>query len=306
MPETKLNNRQLPNTLSSKTIDNTNDINTTLTRLKISGGTNGQVLSTDGSSNLSWTTAGGGGISDGDKGDITVSGGGTVWTIDAGAVVEADIANNAVSTNKIANDAVTYAKMQNVSATSRLLGRASSGAGDVEEITIGSGLSLTGTTLSASGGGGGGDIPTFMVVKSVDETVLNSDTLQVDDELIFTGLVETHYYFEAVIYWHRTGISGSGDQPGIKIAFGNEVSTNGFFSTIPGNTTTTPTGASGIANVSYSPSIFRPIACKVSGSFYVLAGQNARLWFRWAQVTPSSTIGTVVQKGSKLLVWKLT
>lgn len=35
----------------------------------------------------------------------------------------------------IANDAVTYAKMQNVSATDKLLGRASSGAGDVEEIT---------------------------------------------------------------------------------------------------------------------------------------------------------------------------
>lgn len=35
----------------------------------------------------------------------------------------------------IANDAVTYAKMQNVSATSRVLGRISSGAGDVEELT---------------------------------------------------------------------------------------------------------------------------------------------------------------------------
>ncbi|VTT98949.1 Uncharacterized protein OS=Bradyrhizobium sp. YR681 GN=PMI42_04878 PE=4 SV=1 [Gemmataceae bacterium] len=34
----------------------------------------------------------------------------------------------------IANDAVTYAKMQNVSATDKVLGRSSSGAGDVEEI----------------------------------------------------------------------------------------------------------------------------------------------------------------------------
>lgn len=34
----------------------------------------------------------------------------------------------------IANDAVTYAKMQNVSATDKLLGRATAGAGDVEEI----------------------------------------------------------------------------------------------------------------------------------------------------------------------------
>jgi hypothetical protein len=58
--------------------------------------------------------AGGGGVSDGDKGDITVSGSGATWTID--------------------NDAVTYAKMQNVSATDRLLGRSTAGAGDVEEI----------------------------------------------------------------------------------------------------------------------------------------------------------------------------
>jgi hypothetical protein len=35
----------------------------------------------------------------------------------------------------IANDAVTYAKMQNVSATDKVLGRSTAGAGDVEEIT---------------------------------------------------------------------------------------------------------------------------------------------------------------------------
>lgn len=55
----------------------------------------------------------------------------------------------------IANDAVTYAKMQNVSTNNRLLGRASAGAGDVEEITLGTNLSFSGTTLNASGSGSG-------------------------------------------------------------------------------------------------------------------------------------------------------
>jgi len=58
MPTTKLKNGQLPDTISSKTVDNTNTINTTTTNLKITGGTNGQVLQTDGSGNISWTTAG--------------------------------------------------------------------------------------------------------------------------------------------------------------------------------------------------------------------------------------------------------
>lgn len=55
------------------------------------------------------------GVSNGDKGDITVSGGGVVWTID--------------------NAAVTYAKVQNVSATDKILGRSTAGAGTIEEIT---------------------------------------------------------------------------------------------------------------------------------------------------------------------------
>lgn len=51
------------------------------------------------------------------------------------------------------NDTVSYAQMQNVSAASKLLGRGDSGSGDPQEITLGSGLTMTGTTLSASGGG---------------------------------------------------------------------------------------------------------------------------------------------------------
>jgi len=56
-------------------------------------------------------------------------------------------------TTTIANDAVTYAKIQNVT-TNRLLGRATAGSGDVEEITLGSGLSFTGTTLNVTAGTG--------------------------------------------------------------------------------------------------------------------------------------------------------
>lgn len=79
-----------------------------------------------------------GGVSDGDKGDITVSGSGATYTIDA--------------------TSVSYAKMQNVSAASKLLGRGDSGSGSPQEITLGSGLTMTGTTLSAAGGGGSGDV----------------------------------------------------------------------------------------------------------------------------------------------------
>lgn len=52
------------------------------------------------------------------------------------AVTAAKIATDAVTTAKIQNDAVTYAKIQNVSATSRILGRRTAGAGDPEECTL--------------------------------------------------------------------------------------------------------------------------------------------------------------------------
>jgi hypothetical protein len=79
-------------------------------------------------------SSGGSGVSDGDKGDITVSGSGSTWTID--------------------NDAVTYAKIQNVT-DARLLGRSAGSSGDCQEITVGAGLSLSAGALTATGGGTG-------------------------------------------------------------------------------------------------------------------------------------------------------
>ena len=48
-----------------------------------------------------------------------------------------DVTSSGDGATSIANDAVTYAKMQNVSATNRILGRDTAGAGNVEEITPG-------------------------------------------------------------------------------------------------------------------------------------------------------------------------
>ena len=73
------------------------------------------TITTDAATDSITFNATGATVSDGDYGDITVSSSGTVWTID--------------------NQAVTYAKIQNVSATDKILGRQTAGAGTVEEIT---------------------------------------------------------------------------------------------------------------------------------------------------------------------------
>lgn len=57
-------------------------------------------------------------------------------------------------TLSIDDGSITYSKLQNVTGN-RLLGREPGGPGVVEEITLGTNLSLTGTTLNAIGGGSG-------------------------------------------------------------------------------------------------------------------------------------------------------
>lgn len=98
--------------------------------VETSSGTELEVTrDTDGSLRFYSVGGGGSGI-EGLTGDVTATGPGTV---------------NAT----IADEAVTYAKMQHVSATDRLLGRQTSGAGDVEEVTCtDTGFSLLASAIS--------------------------------------------------------------------------------------------------------------------------------------------------------------
>ena len=99
----------------------------------------GGITITDGGAGGNVTIAATGGIADGDKGDITVSSSGTVWTIDAAAV--------------------TNAKLANVS-TATLKGRTTAGSGSPEDLTGTQATALLDTFTSAlkglvpaSGGG---------------------------------------------------------------------------------------------------------------------------------------------------------
>src|SRR5258705_1056533 len=144
----------------------------------LSGGGSTNFLRADGT----WASPPGSAVlNDGDKGDITVTSGGNVWTIDPNTITLAkmvsiptdtllgrdttgtgtveliavggcieftdtgslrlstfsgDVTKSAGSTIlTIPNDTIIYAKMQNVSATSRFIGRITSGSGDPEELT---------------------------------------------------------------------------------------------------------------------------------------------------------------------------
>ncbi len=91
-----------------------------------SGGGTANFLRADGT----WAAPSGGGVSDGDKGDITVSGAGTVWTIDANTVTNTKAADVPTATFK---------------------GRTTAGTGDPEDLTVAQAKSLLNLTGTNSG-----------------------------------------------------------------------------------------------------------------------------------------------------------
>jgi hypothetical protein len=230
------------------------------------------------------TSAASSGVSDGDKGDITVTASGATWTVD--------------------NDAITYAKMQNVSAADRLLGRGNGGgSGDTQEITLGTNLSMSGTTLNAASGGS--DTRMTVIVKASDETVNNSDTLQNDDDFSFSVSANKSYLIDlylllngnatadykaawtlpagATIYW---GVEGYGGSAGITTYWAPVEPAQGSQQALSTGT------------ISWNGSSNSPIGSHLVG-ILIVGGTAGTAQFQWAQNT-ATAVDTKILAGSML------
>lgn len=197
-----------------------NSTGNTLTKATLTAGSGISVTNGAGSITIAAT---GGGVTDGDKGDITVSSSGATWTIDTGAV--------------------TLGKIQQIAAT-RVLGNASAITNNVSELSLTNVLDMVGSAahgdilfrgastwsrLSAGTSGnvlqtnGSGADPSWVSAGGFDPwiyTKLTSDfttansTLTDITGLTFTPASSTMYEFEAVLMI-RTGTATNNPRTGI-------------------------------------------------------------------------------------------
>ena len=128
-----------------------------------------------------------------------------------------------VTTAKIADDAVTYAKIQNVSATNRILGRDSSGAGVIEEITPANLRTMINVEDGATADQSASEILTLLKTVDGAGSGLDADTLDGISSASFlrsdaADVMSQGTQGTATLDVRNTGGAGSGTGTGALIA----------------------------------------------------------------------------------------
>lgn len=118
----------------------------------------------------SWTTCpgGGGGVSDGDKGDITVTGSGATWTIDPDVVSDTKLRNSAAS-SVVGRSAASVGDPADItsSADGQVLRRGAAGVVAFGAVDLADSDAVTGTLPIGRGGTG--------ITSAANDTVMVSD-----------------------------------------------------------------------------------------------------------------------------------
>ena len=127
---------------------------------------------------------------------------------------------NAVTTAKILDDNVTFAKIQNVSATDRILGRDSSGAGVIEEITPAALRTMINVADGATAGGG--KVIAQYFTTTTAEFTSNSGSFQNAHTITFTPASATSKFL--IHYMPARIIAGSGLDGEIRFSDGTSAS----------------------------------------------------------------------------------
>lgn len=194
----------------------------------------------------------------------------------------------------IANDAVTFAKIQNIT-DARLLGRSAGSAGDMQELTVGAGLSLASGVLSGY---------RTLITLEADVASTASTAFQDITGLSFAVTSGTNYRWFAMIAYTTSAAS-----IGIRVSVTTPATTHLVYHTQVG------TSLTGSATASFDNAQNANDAGTVSGtSISTTAGNLLMMWgfirpsangtvqLRFAPETATAN-GVIIETGSTVEVW---
>ena len=223
-------------------------------------------------------------------------------------------AANVNLTSEVTGD-LPFANLAQASGASLLLGRGSAGgAGDFQEISLGAGMSMSGTTLNTSGGGTG---TVQFAVKGGQTDVTNSTTLVDATDLFFTAATGASYWFELLVliasdstaqdFKYTIDVSGGGGISGATAWWANETQS----STVPGWWGPLASGApnslndlGSTINIGTSSTTATRQGLRITG-LLVTTTTGGSVGLRFAQATLTGSVTVSVLAGSVLRYMKV-